>query len=113
MIHNERYNRQEDFTEKVIQMKLWESRADTVLGKIKSNTFQGLSSTLTTFFQTYSTTIFYMWHSLYSNKSVSNTDVYYVDYSSPMTAPFMTQQRLMTILEFNDFQEPLDQARGM
>jgi len=44
-------------------------------GEINSRTSQGLSSTLMTFFQTYSTAVFSTWHSFYVIKSVSNTDV--------------------------------------
>ena len=47
-------------------------------GEIKSGTFQGLSSILTTFFQTYSTAVYGTWHSSYYGiKSVSNIDVHY------------------------------------
>jgi len=48
-----------------------------------------------------------MLNSIYGIKSVSNTDVHYIVYSSPMTAPFFTRQKLQTILEFKRFQGPL------
>jgi len=61
----------------------------TVWGEIISRTFQGLSNTLTNFFQTYSITVFSTWHSFYHIKSVSNTDVHNTAHSSPMTATFV------------------------
>jgi len=76
-------------------------------GEIKSRTLQELSSTLTTFFQTYSTAVFSMSHSLYSTKSVSNTDVHYTAYSSRMTVPFFTQWGLLTIFELKLLHGPL------
>jgi len=57
-------------------------------GGNKIKDFTGLSSTLTTFFQTHSTTVYSTWHSFYGIKSVSNTDVHYTAHSSATTASF-------------------------
>ena len=60
------------------------TRVATVLGRIKSRTCQGPSSTLMTFLLNLFHRSFQ--HSFYGTKSVSNTDVHYTAYSSLVTA---------------------------